>query len=232
MGVGVRLQAGRRAGESEIAIFNLIRRMTEREIWNIAAVDFAEYTKRAAGDFAEHAKRRLHDKISVITGRKGRRRPGFGCRVEAVRVLDGSYTVYRNIPEWCLYSGRGIVDDYECDRPLYRVSPLSCDRIMTDSAIGAVGHTFIHEPTSIGCRYTDCVNRGCVNCRGAYKGVGAFMELRERLREAGHFYSSKRSADAWVNSWPLRVESFLPGGWRISKNLSKSRNIKKMTADD
>lgn len=162
MGVGVRLQAGRRAGESEIAIFNLIRRMTEREIWDVAA-----------GDFAEHARRRLHDKISVITGRKGRRRPGFGCRVEAVRVLDGGYTVYRNIPEWCLYSGRGIVDDYECGRPLYRVSPLSCDRIMKDSAIGAFGHTFIHDPSSIGCRYTDCVNRGCVNCRGAYKGVGA-----------------------------------------------------------
>ena len=197
--------------------------MTEREIWNVAA-----------GDFAEHARRRLHDKISVITGRKGRRRPGFGCRVEAVRVLDGGpCTVYRNIPEWCLYSGRGIVDDYECGhRPLYGVSPLSCDRIMTDSAIGAFGHTFIHEPTSIGCRYTDCVNRGCVNCRGAYKGVGAFMELRERLRDAGHFYSSKRSVAAWVNSWPLCVESFLPGGWRISKNLSKSRNLKKITADD
>lgn len=196
--------------------------MTEREIWNVAA-----------GDFAEHARRRLHDKISVITGRKGRRRPGFGCRVEAVRVLDGGYTVYRNIPEWCLYSGRGIVDDYECGhRPLYRVSPLSCDCIMTDSAIGAFGHTFIHEPTSIGCRYTDCVNRGCVNCRGAYKGIGAFMELRERLREASHSYSSKRPADAWVNSWPLCVESFLPGGWRISKNLSKSRNLKKITADD
>ena len=193
--------------------------MTEREIWNVAA-----------GDFAEHVRRRLHDKISVITGRKGRRRPGFGCRVEAIRVLDGGYTVYRNIPEWCLYSGRGIVDDYECGhRPLYRVS---CDPIMTDSAIGAFGHTFIHEPTSIGCRYTDCVNRGCVNCRGAYKGVGAFMELRERLREASHSYSSKRSADAWVNSWPLCVESFLPGGWRISKNLSKSRNLKKITADD
>ena len=199
--------------------------MTEREIWNVAA-----------GDFAEHARRRLHDKISVITGRKGRRRPGFGCRVEAVRVLDGGpYTVYRNIPEWCLYSGRGIVDDYEdrrCDGPLYRVSPLSCDRIMTDSAIGAFGHTFIHEPTSIGCRYTDCVNRGCANCRGTYKGVGAFMELRGCLRDAGHFYSNKRSADAWVNSWPLCVEPFLPGGWRISKNLSKSRNLKKMTADD
>ena len=220
MGVGVRLQAGCRAGESEIAIFNLIRRMTEREIWDVAA-----------GDFAEHARRRLHDKISVITGRKGRRRPGFGCRVEAIRVLDGGYTVYRNIPEWCLYSGRGIVDDYECGHR-YRVSPLSCDRIMKDSAFGAFGHTFIHEPTSIGCRYTDCVNRGCVNCRGAYTGVGVFMELRRCLREPGHFYSGKRSAAAGVNSWPLCVEPFLPGGWRISKNLSKSRNLKKMTADD
>ena len=190
--------------------------MKEKETWiNVTDVEFAV-----------SARRWLHDKISAITERKGRRRPGFGCRVEAVRVLDGGYTVYRNIPEWCSYSGRlGALNDYKKDRPLYSVSPLSCDRIMKDSAIGA-----FKDAPSVGCRYTDCVNRGCANCRGAYKGVGAFMELRGRLREAGGFYSGKRPADD-LPAWPLLVETFLPGGWRISKNLTAGIS-KNLTADD
>lgn len=160
----------------------------------------------------EYLIQRLREKIKVITGRRGRARPGFGADVRAIRTLDGD-TVYRNIPEWCSYSGRDVLNNYDPDRSIGGGTPLSCDCIMKESAT---------DPSSRGCRYTDCVNRGCDRCGGAYKNVGGYMELRSRFRAAARFYSGKAPATGGDRRiWPRWVEPFLFDGWRISKNLTE-----------
>lgn len=163
--------------------------------------------KIPAEELVERARERLTEKIGVITARKGRRRPGYGSGTRAVQVADGDI-VYRNFPEWCLFFRQDPVPG----RIMRSETVLSCDCIMKESAL---------DPSSRGCRYADCIRKGCDFCRGAYKNIGGYMELRGRFRQVERFWT--RHADKFTNGmpiWPRQIEPFLFDGWRISKNLT------------
>ena len=151
--------------------------------------------KIPAEELVERARGRLTEKIGVITARKGRRRPGYGSGTRAVQVADGDI-VYRNFPEWCLFFRQDPVPG----RIMRSETVLSCDCIMKESAL---------DPSSRGCRYADCIRKGCDFCRGAYKNIGGYMELRGRFRQVERFWT--RHADKFTNGmpiWPRQIEPF------------------------